>query len=87
MTLKPMFSKIKTQVFVGVFAVSALITAAVAAGAYFMLEGIYKRNLSRTLADISAMVVNAVGGGSEEDIAEAGKVCGAFPERPICAPR
>lgn len=30
------------------------------------------------MADISAMVVNAVGGGSEEDIAEAGKVCGAF---------
>ncbi len=78
MTLKPMFSKIKTRVFVGVFAVSALITAAVAAGAYFMLDGIYKRNLSRTLADISAMVVNAVGDGTKEDLAEAGRVCGAF---------
>ena len=78
MTLKPMFSKIKTRVFVGVFAVSALITAAVAVSAYFLLDGIYKRNLSRTLSDISAMVVNAAGDGSERDIAEAARVCGAF---------
>ena len=76
--MKRLFSKINTRVFVGVFGVSALITAVVAISAYSLLDGVYKRNLRRTLSDVSAMVVNAIGGGSQTELAEAARVCSAF---------
>lgn len=76
--MKRLFSKINTRVFVGVFGVSALITAVVGISAYSLLEGVYKRNLRRTLSDVSAMVVNAIGGGSKTELAEAARVCSAF---------
>ena len=76
--MKRLFSKINTRVFVGVFGVSALITAVVGISAYSLLDGVYKRNLRRTLSDVSTMVVNAIGGGSKTELAEAARVCSAF---------
>lgn len=76
--MKKLLSKITTRVFVGVFGVGALITAVVAISAYFLLDGIYKRNLARTLSDVSTMIVNAIGEGKPDELAEAERVCAAF---------